>query len=591
MSLSLDDLNQRLLSLDLLDLDKIRAVETSFGSKLFTADEFLRTAQRYGYLTKYQVERLMAGETTGFYYGDYRIQYLIGAGSFARVFRCVHRESGKVFAVKVLRARFRDDQTAIQEFIREGEMGMELRHPNIAAVYEAQATKYDHYMVMEFIEGNTLREMLAAQKNGYLDPKRATRMAYDICSALEYAQKRGYQHRDMKPSNIMIASSGRAVLLDFGLLTDASSSFKTQRAIEYAALERATHVRRDDPRSDLYFLGAVYYQALTGVAPLGEIKERSRRLDASRFRNVKMIHEVSKTIPRCVATVVDRSLKFRPEERYQNPEMFKNDLERVIAQLERGEGDEVLTASQPKEEYKKPQKTIMIVEGNTGLQETFREFFKNAGFRPLVVSNAPFALQRLEDVEVDAVLFNAQTLGQSAVAAFNQLLDSPLTKDLPAVLLLNEDQVKWGAHAKRTKKRLAVGMPISMKRLLMVVDKLTREEFAERQERDRLKKEAEEKGQESPSAMYFEAHKPAKPAQEESGDEFPTEAYDEALDEAFETFSLKEKSKEPEEPKREPEEVKLVGEEESSYDDTDVSDEDDDYSDVDDEDEEKPEEK
>ncbi|MBQ1865005.1 MAG: protein kinase, partial [Thermoguttaceae bacterium] len=480
MSLSLDDLNQRLLSLDLLDLDKIRAVETSFGSKLFTADEFLRTAQRYGYLTKYQVERLMAGETTGFYYGDYRIQYLIGAGSFARVFRCVHRESGKVFAVKVLRARFRDDQTAIQEFIREGEMGMELRHPNIAAVYEAQATKYDHYMVMEFIEGNTLREMLAAQKNGYLDPKRATRMAYDICSALEYAQKRGYQHRDMKPSNIMIASSGRAVLLDFGLLTDASSSFKTQRAIEYAALERATHVRRDDPRSDLYFLGAVYYQALTGVAPLGEIKERSRRLDASRFRNVKMIHEVSKTIPRCVATVVDRSLKFRPEERYQNPEMFKNDLERVIAQLERGEGDEVLTAAQPKEEYKKPQKTIMIVEGNTGLQETFREFFKNAGFRPLVVSNAPFALQRLEDVEVDAVLFNAQTLGQSAVAAFNQLLDSPLTKDLPAVLLLNEDQVKWGAHAKRTKKRLAVGMPISMKRLLMVVDKLTREEFAER---------------------------------------------------------------------------------------------------------------
>ena len=590
MSLSLDDLNQRLLSLDLLDLDKIRAVETSFGSKLFTADEFLRTAQRYGYLTKYQVERLMAGETTGFYYGDYRIQYLIGAGSFARVFRCVHRESGKVFAVKVLRARFRDDQTAIQEFIREGEMGMELRHPNIAAVYEAQATKYDHYMVMEFIEGNTLREMLAAQKNGYLDPKRATRMAYDICSALEYAQKRGYQHRDMKPSNIMIASSGRAVLLDFGLLTDASSSFKTQRAIEYAALERATHVRRDDPRSDLYFLGAVYYQALTGVAPLGEIKERSRRLDASRFRNVKMIHEVSKTIPRCVATVVDRSLKFRPEERYQNPEMFKNDLERVIAQLERGEGDEVLASAQPKEEYKKPQKTIMIVEGNTGLQETFREFFKNAGFRPLVVSNAPFALQRLEDVEVDAVLFNAQTLGQSAVAAFNQLLDSPLTKDLPAVLLLNEDQVKWGAHAKRTKKRLAVGMPISMKRLLMVVDKLTREEFAERQERDRLKKEAAEKGQESPSSMFLAAQKPAEPAKED-GDEFPTDAYDEALDDAFETFSLKEKSKEPEEPKREPEELKLDGEEESSYDDTDVSDEDGDYSDVDEEDEEKPEEK
>ena len=228
---SVDDLNQQLLSLDLMDLDKIRVVETSFGTKLFSSDEFLRVAQRMGYLTKYQVERLTAGETTGYYYGDYKIQYLVGAGSFARVFRCVHKDTGKVVAVEVLRARFRDDKTAIDEFVREGEMGMELRHPNIAAVYEAHETKYDHYMVMEFIEGNTLREMLAAQKNGYLDPKRATRIVYDICSALEYAQKRGYQHRDMKPSNIMVASSGRAVLLDFGLLTDQTSGATTSEAI------------------------------------------------------------------------------------------------------------------------------------------------------------------------------------------------------------------------------------------------------------------------------------------------------------------------------------------------------------------------
>ena len=568
-NLSIDDLNQRLLSLDLMDLDKIRIVETSFGTKLFAADEFLNKAQRMGYLTKYQVERLLAGETTGYYYGEYKIQYLVGAGSFARVFRCVHRDSGKVVAVKVLRARFRDDQTAINEFVREGEMGMELRHPNIAAVYEAHETKYDHYMVMEFIEGSTLREMLAAQKNGRLDPARATRIALDICNALEYAQKRGYQHRDMKLTNVMVASSGRAVLLDFGLLTDQSSSFKTQRAIEYAALERATHVPRDDKRSDLYFLGAVYYQALTGVAPLGEIKERARRLDASRFRNIKMIHQVVKDIPRCVATVVDKALKFAPEERYQTPTQFKNDLERAVGQIERGDVDSELEEKPAEKEAKKsPAKTIMIVEANSSLQETFRDFFKSAGFRPLVISNAPYALQRLEDFEVDAVLFNAQTLGKAAVAAFNQLLDSPLTKELPAVLLLNEDQVKWGAVAKRNKKRLAVGMPISMKRLLMVVDMLTKEEIAAKEEKARLQAEAQG------DDVEFVAPKPSAKKEPQEDEEFPAEAFDDALDAAFDLFAAS--NLKPNEPKRE-----TLAQEESSYDDTDVE-EDDSY--VDDED-------
>ncbi len=578
-SLSVDDLNQQLLSLDLMDLDKIRIVETSFGTKLFTADEFLRLAQRMGYLTKYQVERLMAGETTGYYYGDYKIQYLVGAGSFARVFRCVHKDTGKVVAVKVLRARFRDDQTAIDEFIREGEMGMELRHPNIAAVYEAHETKLDHYMVMEFIEGNTLREMLAAQRNGYLDPKRATRIIYDICSALEYAQKRGYQHRDMKPSNIMVASSGRAVLLDFGLLTAESSSFKTQRAIEYAALERATHVKRDDRRSDIYFLGAVYYQALTGVAPLGEIKERSRRLDAGRFKNIKMIHQVAKGIPRCVATVVDKSLKFDPDERYQTPTQLKQDLERVVGQLERGEtGDEAIElVGEAKTEKARPMKAVMIVEANASLQETFREFFKSAGFRPLVISNVTMALQRLEDCEVDAVLFNAQTLGQSAVVAFNQLLDSPMTKDLPAVLLLNEDQVKWGAHAKRSKKRLAVGMPISMKRLMMVVDMLTKDEIAAKEERARIKAEAAA-AESDFMLLRSSALKPGKtqePTKTRSEEDFPEDAYDAALDSAFETFSLKSKTENVETPKEKVPDASKEKVVEDDYDDTDVEDDED----------------
>lgn len=545
-TISFDDLTQRLLSLDLIDLGKLRDVENSFGARPFTSEEFLQTLQRRGYLTKYQVERLVNGETTGYYYGEYRIQYLIGAGSFARVFRCVHKDTGQVVAVKVLRARFREDATAIKEFEREGELGMQMRHPNIAAIYESRSTKYDHYMVMEFIEGLTLKEELKAQKNGRISPLRATRITRDVCSALDYALRRGYQHRDMKPSNIILSSSGKAVLLDFGLITDDSSGFKTQRAIEYAALERSTHVPRDDKRSDLYFLGSVYYQLLTGIAPLGEIKERSKRLDAGRFKNVKPIREVAPYVPRCVAYVVDKAMKFHPEERYQSPALMLEALDGAAQALESGvdaEQEEKLMVAATQEK-KEAQTSVMIVEANSELQNAFRNSFKNAGYRALVMSNAERALERLDDgqsMEVNVVLFNAQSLGPSAVDAFNKMLTIQATKNTPAILLLDENQVKWAAKAKRSKTRLAVGMPITMKRLLLVVDKLIK---AQKQPAQKT-----EDGEKQSGAA--QSAKPIDPALvATSVDDFPTEAFADALESAYDRVVVRNPG---EEDKKEPE--------------------------------------
>ena len=554
-----DDLTQIILSLDLLDLGKLRDLENSFGARVFTSEEFLQEALRRGYLTKFQVERLAKGETTGYSYGPYIVQYLIGAGSFARVFRCIHKDTGQVVAVKVLRARFRDDKTAINEFEREGEFGAAMHHPNIAAVYESQKTKYDHYIVMEFVEGRTLREELAAQKNGRLDPRRATRIARDVCSALNYALNQGYQHRDMKLSNVLLSSSGKAVLLDFGLIADDASGFKTQRAIEYAALERSTHVPRNDKRSDLYFLGAVYYQLLTGIAPLGEVKERSKRLVADRFKNVKPIREVAPYVPRCVAYVVDRAMKFNPEERFQSPSQMLEALDGAANALDSGvdveQEEKLMTAAmQDRLEKEKKQTSVMIVEANSNLQDVFREFFKKAGYRVLVVSNCDRALERLDDGEafgVDAVLFNAQNLGKAAVLAFNNLLENRQTKDLPAILILDENQVKWAPAAKRGKKRLAVGMPISMKRLLMVVEKLTAPEKTETKEQVVPK-----------PAPETAAPKPARPSapQEKELDDLPMDAFDDALDDAWKRFYVdKEKLSDfSSAPHEEPEEIEQI---------------------------------
>ena len=194
--------------------------------------------------------------------------------------------------------------------------------------------------------------------------------------------------------------------------------------------------------------------------------------------------------------------------------------------------------------------TVMIVEANAALQNAFREAFKNAGYRALVMSNCERALGRLDDgdaVGVDAIIFNAQSLGAAAVRAFNKLLESNTTKDLPAIVLLEENQVKWAAAAKRGKKRLAVGMPITMKRLLMVVEKLIQPEPEPQPEKE---PEAAQTPASTPTptapgskpapasedAAYAKST-PEKPSDEQV-DDIPDELLDQAFDAAFDHFQV-----------------------------------------------------
>ncbi len=121
----------------------------------------------------------------------------------------------------------------------------------------------------------------------------------DVCSALQYAEDLGISHRDMKLSNVLVGSDGKAKLVDFGLAALADRNNPDQladcpnaRAIDYAALERGTGVRKDDPRSDLYFAGIMLYHMLSGKPPLTETRDRIQRLNVTRFTQIRPIHEV-----------------------------------------------------------------------------------------------------------------------------------------------------------------------------------------------------------------------------------------------------------------------------------------------------------
>lgn len=485
--ISVDEIVQKALTLGILAQEQLQDVWTSFGTQNIEVEPFLQSLLRQGHLTKYQVDRLKTGESTGFYYGEYKVLYPVGAGSFARVYRAVHPKTEKVVAIKVLRNRYTSDPEAVDLFIREAELGMGFRHPNIVPIHEVLFDKSSHFMVMDFIEGQTLREFTSIRKK--VDSKVATRIATDICMGLDYAFKRGQLHRDLKMTNVLVSSGGKALLCDFGLAAsdrDNEPDRKNQRAIDYAALERSTGVRRDDKRSDIFFLGTIYYHMLTGFPPLVEARDRAKRLDKTRFLNIKPITEKDPTVPFAISFIVDKAMNLDPEKRYQSPGAMLVDLEVAAKKLEAGTADEDPLARQNRlasasslslaHVAKKESQlaTVMVVEANPEMQNIFRESLKKTGFRVLLLSSAERALERFDDhdQDIDCVLFNAQSLGTKAVAAFNELANERLTENVPAILLLDENQIKWAAKAKRAKHRVAVGMPVTMRRLQEVLLKL-----------------------------------------------------------------------------------------------------------------------
>jgi|YNPMSStandDraft_1061717.scaffolds.fasta_scaffold01536_4 serine/threonine-protein kinase len=478
VEVSAEVLAERAHDVGLLTDWEIRQIWSELGRKSVTLEEFVQFLVRREYLTNYQAEKLLNGDRDGFFYKDYKVLYLVGAGTFARVFRAVHKDTKDIVALKVLRRRYSDNPNCFQQFVREGRLGMALRHPNIVPVYDVCSYNGTHFLVMEFVEGQNLREFVKVRRK--LDPIVATRIMVDITSGLDYAFRQGSTHRDLKLSNVLISSNGTAKLVDFGLaavdefLEAALPEIPANaRAIDYAALEKATGVQRNDPRSDIYFLGCMYYHMLTGDAPLSETKDRMKRLSRNRFFEVVPIHEKEPSVPKIVAGVINKAMSLDPEARYQTPADMLFDLRITAKKLAQGETDVDLAAAKQKNE-ETHQATVLIVEPNVEMQNVLREGLKKLGYRVLIISAPQRALDRIKDEPdgIDCIILNASELGESAVTAFNQIGDDPRTHMIPTVLLLDEPQHDMVSLANRSDHRLVLTLPVTMKQLRGVVSEL-----------------------------------------------------------------------------------------------------------------------
>lgn len=473
-------LSQRLVELGLLEPIEVERAWSEVGGIEGSCQDLIRVLQRKELLTNLQVDRLFKGERTGFFYGHWKVLYLIGAGTFARVYRSINRDDQRVAAVKVLRKRHRSEPVQVEQFMREARVGMELKHPNIVSITEVDSDPRNPFMVMEFVEGQTLRELMAIR--GKLDPRTALSLMADVANGLSYAAERGVTHRDMKLSNVLITSQGRAKLVDFGLAALADTSNEaamadcpSARAIDYAALERGTAVRKDDTRSDIYFLGAMLYHILTGKSPLTETRDRLARLNVSRFRQVPHISKVAPEIPHNVGAVVHKAMEFDPNKRYQKPAEVLSDLRSTIERLDSGDtmtspriagGEQSAAAKLAAEEG--ADKTVMLIESKIEFQDLIREKLKKRGYRVLVISDPTRALSRFvpdEDSPADCVLFSAPELGAAALEAFNQFGDDSHTSDIPAILLVDRKQQFVIRNAIVGPKRLMLAMPLKVREL------------------------------------------------------------------------------------------------------------------------------
>ncbi len=253
--------------------------------------------------------------------GKYRVLEALGRGGMAQVYRAYHPSLERYVAIKLLRSDLIEEEEFLARFRREARAVAALRHPHIVQVFDFDVQNDQYYMVMELLEGNTLKALLNHYRtnNETLPWGHMVRILLDVLDGLGYAHSEGITHRDIKPANIMLTRRGQGVLTDFGVAqivggTQYTVSGALMGTLHYMAPEQGLHGKCDS-RSDLYSLGVVMYETLTGRPPFDADTPLAILLKHLNDP-LPLPHVIDPSIPECLERVVLKALAKQPEERY-----------------------------------------------------------------------------------------------------------------------------------------------------------------------------------------------------------------------------------------------------------------------------------
>src|SRR5688572_18212687 len=249
---------------------------------------------------------------------------LLGQGGMGAVYKARQPGLDRLVAVKILPPQVGRDPHFAERFQREARALARLSHPNIVGVHDFGQVDGLYYFVMEYIDGVNLRQMMSGAAENQLQPQEALAIVPQICDALQYAHDEGVVHRDIKPENILLDKKGRVKIADFGLSKllgeerldfSLTGTHQVMGTIRYMAPEQMKGTRTVDHRADIYSLGVVFYELLTGDLPMGRFDPPSQRVQV----DVRLDE------------VVLRTLAQEPDKRYQRASEIKTSIVEIVS--------------------------------------------------------------------------------------------------------------------------------------------------------------------------------------------------------------------------------------------------------------------
>ncbi len=314
-------------------LIKPRALEKCLAGIPTSAgpEHTLEVLIKAGLLTRFQARQLREGKHKGLLLGPYKILYPLARGGMGIVYVAEHCVLQRRVAIKVCLTERISEHGILERFHREGRAAAVLDHPNIIRVHDIGSDGNTHFLVMEYVPGKSLHEIL--RRRGRLGYREGVGLILQAAHGLQHAHERGLVHRDIKPANLLIDNNGVVKILDMGLARffDHQDDKLTERlggkpiigSPDYIAPEQA--LGQLDIRSDIYSLGATLYATLSGRPPFTDTTV-SRKLIAHQTRPIRPLYELDVGIPFDLSAVVLRMLAKNIEDRYQTPEQVTEAL-------------------------------------------------------------------------------------------------------------------------------------------------------------------------------------------------------------------------------------------------------------------------
>src|SRR4051812_27210446 len=260
----------------------------------------------------------------------YEIERHLARGGMAEVYVARDTLLDRPVALKVLFPELSADPTFVERFRREAQAAANLNHPNIVSVFDWGEADNTYFIVMEYVDGPTLRDLLRTE--GRLHPDRAADIAADIAAALGFAHRNGVIHRDVKPGNVLISPTGQVKVTDFGIARAARDTAQENLTQTGTVMGTATYFSPEqaqglpiDPRSDVYALGVVLYELVTGRAPFVGDNPVAIAYQHVREQPVPP-SRTNPDVPPALEAIILRALAKSPDDRYASANELRNDL-------------------------------------------------------------------------------------------------------------------------------------------------------------------------------------------------------------------------------------------------------------------------